>query len=361
LETARGFPRAPVEREAPEIMQKHKQPPRTSFKPLSSTDDVIRTYSSYRQAAIVISASRLGIFDMLAAKPRSARSLARSAGYDLRAAGIILDALAAMGLVVKRAGTYRCAAVARRCLVSGGPEYMGNMIDHHYNMFRDWVTLPEIIAGGGPAPARRRKRSKREHGEFILAMADTGSRSARMFVEAVDLSRFRRLLDVGGGPGTYAIAACRANPDLTAVVYDTPETAAIARAHIEASGLAGRIEAVGGDYRSKPLGGGFDIVLISNIIHSLGRRGIAALLRKAHNAMVDGGLVIVKDFYLAEDRTRPAESALFAVNMLVATKKGNCYTRSEIEAALSDAGFSVLPSKPVAYFSRLYRGRKGGK
>jgi hypothetical protein len=97
----------------------------------------------------------------------------------------------------------------------------------------------------------------------------------------------------------------------------------------------------------------------SNIVHSLGLKQIRALLKKVHRAMIGGGLIIVKDFFIDESRTRPVASALFAVQMLVATRRGNCYTPSEIKAALREAGFAAVSSRRVPRHSCLYLGRKG--
>jgi DNA-binding transcriptional ArsR family regulator/ubiquinone/menaquinone biosynthesis C-methylase UbiE len=322
------------------------------------TAEIITTYSwAYRYSIVILTANRLRIFDALAAKPLTARSLARRSGLDMRALTILLDALTAMGLIVKEKLRYRCTREVSRYLTKDSPDYQGNILDHRFNLMQHWIHLPEVVTDGGPAPSRGRRRGRRQHRDFILAMANVARPAARAVADTIDTGRHRRLLDLGGGPGTYAIALCSANPRLTATVFDLPETAGIAREEIERSGFGDRISFRKGNYLHDPLGSGYDLVLASNIIHSLSLAQTESLMRNARRAMVPGGSMIVKEFYLDESRTRPLDSALFAVNMLVGTAGGNAYTASEIKRALKRAGFSAIRMRRLDDQSALYIAR----
>ncbi|UCF04474.1 MAG: methyltransferase domain-containing protein [bacterium] len=322
------------------------------------TAEIITTYSwAYRYSIVILTANRLRIFDALAAKPVTARSLAHRSGLDVRALTILLDALTAMGLVVKEKQRYRCPRDVSRYLAKDSPDYQGNILDHRFNLLQHWVHLPEVVTGGGPAPSRRRRRGRRQHRDFILAMANIARTAARALAEAIDIDRYNRLLDLGGGPGTYTIALCSANTHLTATLYDLPETEGIAREEIRRAGLGERITFTGGDYLHDPLGNGYDLVLASNIIHSLSLAQTESLMRNARRAMIPGGTIIIKEFYLDESRTGPLDSALFAVNMLVGTAGGNAYTPSEIKRALKKAGFSAIRMRRLDDRSALYTAR----
>ena len=322
-------------------------------------EELLGIYTAYQQAVVFITANRLRIFDSLAEKPSTAQQLAGAKKLSKRALEILLDALAAIGLLAKRDATYRCSSLARRYLVSNRREFIGHLIDHHYNMLQSWALLPEVVEKGGPARTRRRKRTPREHSDFSLAMADIGRTSAWAMLERLDLSRYRKMLDLGGGPGMYAIAACMEHRNLKAVVYDLPETVPIAQDVIARYNMEDRIETMAGDFLAGSLGTGYDLVLVSNIIHSLSLRQVHTLLGKVYRSMTMGGLVVVKDFLLDENRIKPVASALFAVNMLVGTRSGNCYTSSEIKGALKDSGFVAVRSRTVPRYSCLYLGRKG--
>jgi predicted O-methyltransferase YrrM len=313
---------------------------------------------AYRQAVVVLTANRLRLFDSLAKRPGTAGALARRHGLDERALTILLDALAALGLLTKKGRTYSCKPFAARYLASGSPLFIGNMIDHRFNLISSWIRLPDVVKKGSPVHPPEQRRSAKEHREFILAMADIGRRSAKKMLDTIDLAGSKNMLDLGGGPGYYAIAACRKHPGIHAVVFDLPETKPIAREEIRRAGMQKRIDVIGGDFLKGSFGSGYDLILISNIVHSLSYREMTRLFGKAHRAMAAGGRVIVKDFYIDEKRTSPVESALFAVNMLVRTKSGNCYTSSEISGALRKAGFTGIRRHRTAAVSILYVGRK---
>jgi hypothetical protein len=131
-----------------------------------------------------------------------------------------------------------------------------------------------------------------------------------------------------------------------------------AREEIEKAGLCSRIETRVGDYFRDEFGEGFDLVYISNIIHSMGPEDIPMLFGKSHRALVPGGTIIVKDFFLEDDRISPNVAALFSVNMLVGTEAGRSYTLRETQEMLSRAGFSGFRTVEVAAASQLLIARK---
>ena len=319
--------------------------------------ELIRDISwGYRPAIVLLSAIRLRIFDAVAAGPATGPELAKRLGLNGRALAIVLDALVSLGLLAKSEGRFRVDPEIADLLVKGGELYQGNILDHRYNLLGRWTDLPRVLEEGGPARVMRSGRTPEEWREFILGMVDVAGASIDAFLEAVDLSGRSRLLDLGGGPATYSIGLCGKYPGLHAVLFDLPETIAIAREEIERHGLADRIETMPGDYLADPIGGGYDALLVSNILHSLPPGEIVSLLGKARSAMIPGGLAVVRDFHLEEERTGPLESALFAVNMLVSTEGGNCYTDSEMIEALRRAGFVDTETRRITPISSIHTG-----
>jgi DNA-binding transcriptional ArsR family regulator len=327
----------------------------------ASIDEFIRETSwGYRPAILLLTANRLRIFDSLAEEPSTAQRLSERLGLNERALEILLDALTAIGLLGKQEDRFLVEADVRDVLVNGGKRFQGNILDHRYNLLGRWIDLPRVVEQGGPAKIMKSKRTPGEWREFILGMVDVAGASIDAFLGALDLSDRIKLLDLGGGPGTYAIALCRRYPGLHAVVFDLPETVPIAKEQIEHYGLTGRIETAAGNYLTDPLGGGYDALLVSNILHSLSFDEIVAVLEKARSAMIPGGLAAVRDFHLDESRTRPLESVLFAVNMLVSTEGGNCYTSGEMKEALRLSGFDGIRAKSISPVASLYLGSNPG-
>jgi ubiquinone/menaquinone biosynthesis C-methylase UbiE len=165
------------------------------------------------------------------------------------------------------------------------------------------------------------------------------------------------LLDVGGGPGSYAIAFGQAHPEIEATILDKPEVLSIARRHVELAGLTGRFRFVAADLTRDRLGEGFDLLLLSNICHMLSPEQNLDLLRRSAEALNSGGRILIQDFLLDEDGTTPAFAALFAINMLVATTGGSSYRESQYAAWLRQAEFEdvrrvALPGPPDLMIGR---------
>ncbi|MGB9606788.1 MAG: methyltransferase, partial [Bryobacteraceae bacterium] len=158
-------------------------------------------------------------------------------------------------------------------------------------------------------------------------------------VEAIGLKGVRRVLDLGGGSGAYAIAFAQASPAVEVEVFDLAPVLRIARRHIQAAGLEKRVKTRAGDLRRDPYGEGYDLVFISAICHMLDPDENRAMLRKSYAALRAAGRVAIQDFILEPDKTAPRHAALFALNMLVNTRGGSSYSEPEYRAWLEEAGF----------------------
>jgi cyclopropane fatty-acyl-phospholipid synthase-like methyltransferase len=150
------------------------------------------------------------------------------------------------------------------------------------------------------------------------------------------------MLDVGGGPGTFSIAFAQAHPDLLAEVLDLGSVLPLAERHIREAGLSDRVAVRAGDLRTDDFGGGYDLVLVSAICHMLDEEENRDLFRRCAKALVAGGRVVIREFILDPDRSGPPGAALFALNMLVGTRRGNTYTEAEFRLWLEQAGFGEI-------------------
>jgi SAM-dependent methyltransferase len=150
------------------------------------------------------------------------------------------------------------------------------------------------------------------------------------------------MLDVGGGPGTFAIAFAEAEPGLHAEVLDQAPVLPIAEGHIRAAGLESRVTTRAGDLRKGSLGEGYDLILLSAICHMLGEEENRDLLARCARALAPGGRVAIREFILDPDRAGPPGPALFALNMLVGTEHGNSYTEAEYRSWMEQAGLEEI-------------------
>jgi SAM-dependent methyltransferase len=182
-----------------------------------------------------------------------------------------------------------------------------------------------------------------ERESFLMGMFNLAMGIAPELAPMFDLSGRKRLLDLGGGPGTYAIHFCLANPELNAVVLDRPTTEPFARKTAERFGLAGRIDFIGGDFNSDPISGGpYDVAWLSHILHSNSYEECDECIEKTVTALDPGGLILIHDFILDDTKDGPEFPALFALNMLVGTDSGRSYSKAEIVSMLEKAGVKEI-------------------
>lgn len=338
--------------------------------PLETFDPVDRMAQGYREAQILFTAVRLGVFDALKEGPLAAGELAGRIEADLRGTRILCDALAALGLLVKTgerdeagAGTYRCSPAAEDFLLYASPATKVPMLLHGAKLYERWAGLFDAVKSGTPVPDDRiDSRLWGDEGGFARAMGVIGRESAVQTADALDrlglLADVRALLDVGGGPGIYAVEMARRVPGLQAVVLDGAETLEVARGNVEEAGLVDRVTLRPGDAFEDDLGGPYDLVFTSNFLHIFGPEANRGLIRRAADALEPGGHLAVKDFLLDSGRTTPQGAALFAVNMLVGTEAGNSYSVDELHGWFRDAGLDPGETVDLTPQSRLTVGRK---
>jgi len=310
----------------------------------------------FQKAQILFAALRGEVFEQLR-KPVTASEVARRLQWSERGTEMLLDGLVAVELAGKSDGRYANLPVAEACLVEGARYDQRNILRHKANTWEAWTHLDEVIRAGH-AKVLEGNRAGDDLRDFILGMQNIARESAQGLVSAVDLSEFKHVLDLGGGPATFSITFLNAHPRMRATLFDFPEVIEIARDQVHAAGLDARFGYREGDMTKNEIGAGYDLILISNIIHSLGRRENQAVIRKCHAALTPGGMLIVKDFLLDDDRGGPAFSFIFALHMLALTENGGTYSRKEVASWTAAAGFQEGHYLELTPQSRLWMVRK---
>lgn len=309
--------------------------------PAHDRESLLQIGRAYNQTRLLLTGAELDIFTLLSNKSLDIGGVAgQLGGADERALTILLDALTALGLLQKTQGRYACPPELSRYLSAQREETVLPMLRHQAAQWRKWSRLTDMVRrAAGPETGERAPEDLRA---FIGAMHVVSQPQAEALARVVDPGGARRLLDIGAGPGTYTTAFLRRSPDLHATVFDQPDVVEMARARLSQSDVADRVTYVGGDFYEDELPAGHDLALLSAIIHQNSRAQNVALYEKAHRALTPGGRLIIRDFVLEPDRTRPPGGAVFAVNMLVSTEGGNCYTFEEIRTDLEHAGFQDI-------------------
>ncbi len=306
-------------------------------------DELLEKIRGFQAASVIAAAAELNVFSALNSKPVSAEALSRRLGSDPRATAILLDALVALELLTKRGDTYGVPLKVAEMLTENSPTNVLPGVRHQANCLRRWGQLARVVKTG--LPVERTPSILGETGDcesFIGAMDNFSAAVAPQLIEKLSPLRFQRLLDIGGASGTWTMAFLRAVPDATAVLFDLPQVVPLARDRLTRAGLINRVTLAPGDFYTDPLPGGADFAWLSAIVHQNSRQQNRDLYAKIHAALAAGGVLAIRDIVMDASHTQPASGALFAVNMLVATKSGGTFSFDEFQEDLTSAGFSDI-------------------
>ena len=312
---------------------------------------VLDLLQAFRRSKAMFAAVSLGVFEALAAGPKSPTDLAHDLRADPDALERLLDACVGLQLIRKQGDRYENAPVATAYLTRTSPHRLTGYITYSNDVFwKLWGNLEDAVREGthrweqtygleGPIFAHffRTEEAKRE---FLMGMHGQGLISSPHVVGAFDLSRFRRLVDLGGATGHLAMAACRRWPELRAVVFDLPEAVPLAREVVGASPVADRIEFVAGDFFADPLPEG-DLFALGRILHDWTEEKILRLLGRIHRPPAAGRGRADRREAAPGGQDRPRLAQMQDLNMLVCTE-GKERTLAEYEALLERVGFGEV-------------------
>jgi SAM-dependent methyltransferase len=313
--------------------------------------------NAYGESQTLLCANELGVFTAIGKGRRTAKEIARRCSADPEGMRLLLDALVSLGLISLARTGYRNTPLSRRYLDGNSPWAITNLLwllGHHW---QDWSKLPQALRKGRPGWATITARPQFRK-RFSWAMHERSHALAGATVKAMRLpAGARRFLDLGGGPGSYALALARRYPKLTGVIVD--QTTVVAKEVVRQTGMAGRVKVKEGNIFKDDLGADYDAILCSNVVHVFNDTENQLLLRRASKALRPGGRLFIVEFFLDDSRTHPANSAVFSVLMWLYTATGRCYSWREVEAWLRKIGFgkfrrcSVMPGIGVLEATKL--------
>ncbi len=286
-------------------------------------------FASHR---IITVAGRTGLLRLLAERAVTPETAASDLDLDPLATGKVLRTLAALGIAEADGDLYRASRSLALHFAAGDHDVVP-FLEHSHSMYDRWGETLEPWLRGQDWPVA--ERTPEETARFGAAMRAMGAQMARRVAGALNLDGVARMLDVGGGWGHFARALCATNPELTAVVLDTPAVVERAAMELVGSGLEDRIEFVSGDYLGTDYGTGFDLVLLANILHQETAKRAGELVQRAADALAPRGRVVVVDFAIDDEQRQHLLGALFAINM---RSFGDTWTEPHIRGWMASAG-----------------------
>jgi SAM-dependent methyltransferase len=291
-----------------------------------------------QELLIIGAAVKTGIIEQLAKKPMTADELALEISADNRAVWVVTEALEALGYLSKDENKLRLSEEAVNMLYNKeSNNYTGFSFMHRYNVTNSWIHLPEVIRSGQPFP----RETGQENTEYFMAAMSQSARENALTIAGFCLAGSGdtpKVLDIGGGPLTYARAFAASGAKVT--VQDLPHVVEYMSTFLNENE---NIEMFAGDFNLGLSPGPYDLAFLGNICHIFGERENRELFKKVAAVLKTDGKINIVDFVRG---TNPM-AAVFGVNMLVNTKNGGAWTFAEYSEWLVEAGFSNPELNPV--------------
>ena len=300
-------------------------------------DELIRGYMPSR---CILTALELDIFTAVG-DGADAVQVGTRINANARAAGMLLNALVALGLLSKSGDKYRNTSESARVFQEGSKDNHRNGLLHTANIWHRWSTLTEAVRRGACVPIDR-ANTPEWTSNFIAGMQRNSRDRAPLVVKALGMEGVRRILDLGGGSGAYSIAFAKASPDVRCEILDLPQVLPFTAEYVDQAGLSKQIGLRAGDMLHDDFGSGYDLVMLNAICHMFSAEQNHAIFRRARKALAPNGRLVVQDFILNPDKTGPQHAALFSVNMLVGTESGASYSEPEYTSWMKSAGLTEI-------------------
>jgi len=287
---------------------------------------------------IVGAAVETGLIDEIRNGSYTVNELSERTNTDSRVLWTVVEALIALGYLEYEENDEKLRLTEEAFNIFYYPDnkdYLGFSFMHSYSLINSWLKLPDVIKTG--KPARGKETSGSSHSKyFIKAMSHDAGQSASQIADYClkELPPGSRVLDVGGGPLTYALAFAKLGAQVT--VLDLPDVVDMMLPELDKS-LA--VNMIRGDFTEELPKGPFDLVYLGNICHIYGEKENRKLFQDAADTLKPGGLIVINDMI----RGTGVFPAIFAVNMLINTVSGGTWTFEQYSGWLEAAGFIVFP------------------
>ena len=313
---------------------------------ITTFDEFRDAVAAYRLPRVLLASLELDLFTTIGKRLWTVSDLAKHLKVSERGLDILCRNLAAAGILRKKGTSYKNGRLGTTSLNANHPAYRGGYLNLIKNHWADWIRLLESVRSGLPidhdipdSPDYRR--------QFTWAMHHRTLEIAPAIAAQIPLARSKTLLDLGGGPGTYAMAFLSKNPLLRATVCDREAALEVAKEIASTHKARRRLSYLPLDFCKESIPGTYDVIWYSNVLHIYSPEENRTIFSRARAALRPGGRFIIQDAFLHDrEGLYPAEASLFAVSMLLFTEGGNTYSVSETTRWLKEAGFATI--KPVS-------------
>jgi SAM-dependent methyltransferase len=310
-------------------------------------DRIFQIGSGFMAAKLLFVANEVHLFGHLAVGPASIGDLAERTSLAPRRLRILADAMVAQGLVERQGDRYQNGPVAAAFLCGQTPADMRPLLSLWNQLqYPRLATLDDTIrTGRGTDVLHLSEAEQRIFSEGVEAIT---AAPARALPITYDFRAHRRVLDLGGGTGSWLIALLRHDGHLDATLFELSSAAAIGRRRLADDPATARVAVVEGDFLGDPIPQGHDAVLVANVLHLYSPEHNLALLRRIREAVSDGARLLLADLWTDPTHTQPPLAPLIASLFLIDTGEGDVYSEEEGREWLQASSWRALERQPLA-------------
>ncbi len=316
---------------------------------------ILSLLQGYHASGVLNAAIQLGLFGALAKGPLTAAQAGAAIRCPERAAAILCDALASLGLLIKESRRYRLSPDAAEFLVPGRPTYVGGVarITCDPALWDAFGRFAQAVRHGGTVLPLHAETPGQKFWETFADNSDAFAAPAAEYAASLLQSFLEnrsapKVLDVACGSGLYGLSLAARCPAARITMLDGAQVIPSVRRRIKERGLGKRVDCIAGDMFKADLGGPYDAIVASHVLHHFSAPVCLTLLRRLAKALVPGGRLLVHEFVSSEDGVSNAHAAMFAAVMLAWTREGRTYPFSEYQRMFTRTGFvaPVLHAPP---------------
>ncbi|MGW7750237.1 methyltransferase [Streptomyces violaceusniger] len=320
-----------------------------------SPEPILQVGLGFMASKALLTAVELDLFSQLAEGPRTGGDLAEALGLHPRGAADFLDALVALGFLERSGGVYRNSPSADTFLDREKATYVGGILEMaNSRLYPFWGSLTEALRTGEPQNEHKHGgdvfdaiyRDREGLEGFLHGMTGLSMGKALVIAERFPWADYRTVLDVGGAVGCLPVAVAQRHPHMSGGVFELPRVRPVFEKYVASFGLEGRLSFHAGDFFTDDLPGA-DVIVLGQILHGWGLEEKRLLLKKAYDALPDGGAVLVYDAIIDDDRKENTFGLLASLNMLIETRSGFEYTAADGRAWMTEAGFRSSRIEPL--------------
>lgn len=309
-------------------------------------DPIMRIAMGFMAAKHLFVATEIGVFEGLADRPATIEELAAKCGVPRRTAGIIADAMVSVGLLERERDRYFNSTTSAAFLSGRGADLRPMLRFWDRISYPAWRKLEEAVRRG-EGQSHFGGFTEEEQQIFSAGVEAFTAPTAAALAASYNFALHRRVLDVGGGTGSFLIAALRRHPALRGTLFELPGACGVARQRLAGEPEGARIEVVEGDILKDPLPAGHDALIVANTVHVLSAAQNLALLKKLRGDVKSGARLLLVDLWMNPTHTEPLAAPLMSGEFLVISGEGQAYGEDEADAWLAQTGWRKRERRPL--------------